>query len=153
MRNAILAMVLVVLATAVAVAQTSEESWENLTQLRVGQKIQVVDIDLKSHNGTFLSFSEEAISLRVGKKEIALPRQNVLRVSNREKTKRWRNVLLGAAIMGAAGLGIGAAMDTKFTEKGEGNTMKKFLTPIGLAAGAALGAAVPSYQTIYRAKP
>ena len=128
----------------VASAQAREASWENLQQLRVGQRIQVVQKDLKKHNGTFLSFSEEAISLRIENDEVGIRRENVLRVSNRERNHRLRNSLIGAGLLGGLGLAIGSSNDDEYP-------VVVLLVPIMGGAGAALGAAIPSYPTIYRA--
>ena len=150
MRRALTAILPLLLCPTVTIAQTPEDSWENLNQLRVGQKVEVVDTNLKKHKGTFLSFSEEAISFRVGKDEVGVQRPNVFRVSSGEHSKRLRNVLIGLAIGGAAGLAIGAAVDSSFRQ--ETHISKAIITPIGIGAGAAMGAAIPGYQTIYRAK-
>ncbi len=168
MRKPLLGLVILFLAPALASGQTvnapdrlwaaqpqaaaDETGWSNLQQVRVGQKIEVVDTNLKKYKGTFLSLSDEAISLRVGKDEVGVQRPNVFRVSSREHSKRLRNTLIGLAVGGAAGLAIGAAFDSSFSEEGE-NIAKAILTPIGLGAGAGIGAAFPpGYQTIYRAK-
>ncbi len=139
--------------------EPGEHSWENLQQLRVGQKIEVVDTNLKKLKGTFLSFSEEAISLRVKKQEVGIQRPNVLRVSLREKSKRLRNALIGMAI----GAGAGVAVVEICAQASSGlspclgqdfrGIAYAILVPVGGAVGAGIGAAVPpGYQTIYRAK-
>ncbi len=137
--------------------EPGEHSWENLQQLRVGQKIEVVDTNLKKHKGTFLSFSEEAISLRVKKEEVAVQREDVFRVSLREKSKRLRNALIGLAI--GAGAGVAAAEISVRTDQPIGRFRGEYrsiayvvLVPVGLGVGAGIGAGFPGYQTIYRAK-
>ncbi len=133
-------------------------SWENLQQVRMGQKIEVVDTNLKKLKGTFLSFSDEAISLRVKKQEVGVQRPNVLRVSMREKSKRLRNALIGLAI--GAGAGVAAAEIFVRTDqpiarfRGEYRSIAyAVLVPVGLGVGAGIGAAFPpGYQTIYRAE-
>ncbi len=157
MRRALSAILPLLLFPIVTTAQTAEGSWENLNQLRVGQKIEVVDTNLKKLKGTFLSFSDEAISLRVKKEEVAVQREDVFRVSLREKSKRLRNVLIGMAI--GAGAGVAAAEIFVRTDqpiarfRGEYRSIAYVvLVPVGLGVGAAVGAAIPGYQTIYRAK-
>ncbi len=137
--------------------EVGEHSWENLQQLRAGQKIEVVDTSLKKHKGTFLSFSEEAISLRVKKEEVGVQREDVFRVSLREKSKRLRNVLIGLAI--GAGAGVAAAEISVRAAQPIGRFRGEYrsiayvvLVPVGLGVGAGIGAAFPGYQTIYRAK-
>jgi hypothetical protein len=131
--------------------EPGEHSWGNLQQVRVGQKIEVVDTNLKKLKGTFLSFSEEAISLRVGKDEVGVQRPNVLRVSLRGRPKRSTSALVGAAIGALAGLALSAVAPE--TECGRG-CMMGMATVMGAGVGAGVGAAVPfvpSYHTIYRA--
>ncbi len=173
MRKPLLGLVLLFLAPALASGQTvnapdglwaaqpqaaaAETGWSNLQQVRVGQKIEVVDTNLKKLKGTFLSFSEETVSLRVGKDEVGVQRPNVLRVSLRGRPKRSTSALVGAAIGALAGVGVGALAATRY---GSGDPRSEsfivFLgTAIGAGAGAGVGAAVPfvgGYRTIYRAK-
>ncbi len=173
MRRSLVGLVILFLAPALASGQTVnapdrlraaqpqaaavETGWSNLQQLRVGQRIEVVDTNLKKLKGTFLSFSEEAISLRVKKQEVAVQREDVFRVSLREKSKRLRNVLIGLAI--GAGAGVAAAEIFARTEqpiapfRGEYRAIAYVvLVPVGLGVGAGIGAGFPGYQTIYRAK-
>jgi len=85
-------------------AQAQEESWDNLRSLRAGEKIQVVDQKLKSQTGTFVSVSDEAISLRVNQDEISVQRADVLRVSSSEGMGRGKHTLIGLAVGGVGGL-------------------------------------------------
>ena len=87
--------------------QPGKDSWDNLNPLQAGQKIQIVKMDMKSLSGGFLGFTDEMISLRVKKDEIAVHREDVVRVSLRQKPKRLRNILIGAGVGAGAGMGIG----------------------------------------------
>ena len=167
MRNSLLGLVILFLAPALASGQTvnapdglraeqpragaDEANWDNLQQLRVGQKIEVVDTNLKKLKGTFLSFSDEAISLRVGKDEVGVQRPNAFRVSSREHSKRLRNTLIGLAIGGGIGVAVGAIGDARSGESGEHVGAYAFGL-LGSGIGAGLGAALPSHQTIYKVK-
>ena len=153
MQRLIWGLFLLVLLPGLGLAQTGLESWDNLSQLHAGQKIEVVDMKLKSLKGTFVSFSEGAISLRVKESEVAVPRPDVLRVSEREDSKRVRNMLIGLAIGAGAGVAIGAAMDARVNyETGECCMGVAIGAPIGAGAGFGLGAAFSGYRTVYRAK-
>ncbi len=139
--------------------ELGEHSWENLQQLRVGQKIEIVDTNLKKLKGAFLSFSEEAISLRVKKQEVGVQREEVFRVSLRKKSKRLRNALIGLAIGAGAGVAVVeiCAQASSGLSPCLGQDFRAIayaiLVPVGGAAGAGVGAAFPpGYQTIYRAK-
>ncbi len=168
MRKPLLGLVILFLAPALASGQTvnapdrlwaaqpqaaaDETGWSNLQQLRVGQKIEVVDTNLKKLKGTFLSFSDEAISLRVKKQEVGVQRPNVLRVSLRGRPKRSTSAIAGAAIGALAGLALSAVAPE--TECGRG-CMMGMATVMGAGVGAGVGAAVPFVprdRTIYRAK-
>ena len=142
----ILPMLMALFSVSLRAQQPGKDSWDNLNRLQAGQKIQVVQMNMKSLKGNFLGFSDEMISLRVKNDEVAVPREEVLRVSLRGKPKRGRNTLIIA--------GVGAAVGTGFHETGETGVFMLVFTPIGAGVGAAVGAAAPfaSYETIYRAK-
>ena len=86
-----------------------------------------------------------------------LYREDVFRVSLREKSKRLRNALIGLAI--GAGAGVAAAEISVRTVQPIGRFRGEYrsiayavLVPVGLGVGAGIGAAFPDHQTIYRAK-
>jgi hypothetical protein len=134
-------------------AQDARESWDNLKRLQAGQKIEVVDMELKSVRGTFVSYAEDGISLQTDNGPVSLERARVMRVSLREHSKRARNALIGAAIGAGIGVGLGlAAARTGVHETGEEYGVMVIFTPIAAGAGAGLGAAIPGYETIYRAQ-
>ncbi len=95
---ALIGIFLLTQSTGLLAREPVEQSWENLKQLKVGDEIQVVQMNIKSPQGTFLGVSEEVISLRVKESEVTLPRADVLRVSLREKSKRLRNTLIGLGV-------------------------------------------------------
>jgi hypothetical protein len=133
-------------------AQSAENSWDNLKQVGPGRKIQVVDKKLKAVEGEFVSFTNEAITLRAGQDQVSIPRTEVFSVKDREGSRRGRNVLLGLAIGAGAGAVIGAVRGKTYHEEGETPVFMAVWTPIGAGIGAGLGAALPTGQkTIYRA--
>ena len=141
-------MLLLVLGPRFGVAQSSQNDWDNLKELRPGQRIQVVDVHMKTLNGAFVSFSDEAMTLRVGKGEVSVPRTDVTRVSLR--AHRTRNMLLGSGILGGAALAVGIPLAV--INSNEGNSCGACVAGIaaGFGGGAALGA-LPGNRTIYRA--
>ena len=147
-----LLLVTTIFSVSLPAQKVGKHSWENLQQVRVGQKIEVVDTNLKKYKGTFLSFSEEAISLRVKKEEVGVQREDVFRVSLRGRPKRSTSALVGAAIGALAGLALSAVAAE--TQCGRG-CMRGMATVMGAGVGAGVAAAVPfvgGYRTIYRAK-
>jgi len=136
-------------------AQTVQDSWDNLKQLRPGEKIEVVGTSMETLGGPFVSVSEEAITLRVGKNPQSIERAKVVRVSVRDTSHRKRNMLMGTAV--GAGIGLAIAVPVGMLCSNEGNcgtgqTAGAALAVVGLgAAGAGLGA-IPGNRTIYRVK-
>jgi len=151
MRRLIWTIFLSALLPGPASGQAARDCWDNLKQLQPGQKIEVVDMNLKSLKGTLLAFSEEAISLQVGKNELAVQRPNVLRVSSPENSKRGRNTLIGLAIGATIGAGI-AGCSFKSPCEWPPSRESAIGAGVGAAAGALVGAAVAGDQTIYRAR-
>jgi hypothetical protein len=134
-------------------AQSALDSWDNLGQIRTGQKIEVVDTKMKPVQGNFVSYSEESILLRLGQDQMSMPRASVVSVKNREGPRRARNAWLGMAIGAAGGAVIGAIAGKTYHEEGETGVFMLVWTPIGAGIGAGVGAALPSRQvTIYRVK-
>lgn len=141
------------LASGIALAGAKHTgSWDNLKQLRVGDKIEVIDQSLRSYRGTFESVSDEAISLRSKKDSFTVERANVLRVSVRDSGKRTRRMLLGAAI--GAGAALAITVPIQVASSNEGNSIAGVMA--GATAGAAgAGLAVGSTmgnRTLYRAE-
>jgi hypothetical protein len=133
-------------------AQSKNDSWDALRNLRVGEKIDVVETSMKKDTGTFAMVSDESIQIREGANEIGIRKENVARVSLLDKGHRLRNALIFAAVGGGAGAGIGAAAAGSHAFLGRGPTTA-FGAAIGLIGGAAIGAALPSHPTVYHAEP
>ncbi len=128
----------------------AQQSWENLRRLQFGDRIQVVDQKLKSLTGTFLGVSDEAITFQVGQDEVGVQRTDVFRISSRERSKRGRNAIIGAAIGATAGLALGAAYCHGDCDLARGIAWG-FPIMLGTGIGAGIGAALPAHLTIYRA--
>jgi hypothetical protein len=148
----VVAVLLLIMVPGFGLAESSQNNWDNLKQLRAGQKIEVVDSSMKTLKGAFVSISDEAISLQVGKSEQSVVRAKVVRVSVRDNSHRARNMLIGAAIAGGAALTAGLLANAPASNEGTGCAG----CVAGFAAGAAGGGAglgaIPGSRTIYRAK-
>ncbi len=149
MQKLLLAILVLAVAPAAGFAQIRQDNWDNLKQLQPGHKIKIVDMNLKAWNGGLVSVSDEAVTIRELRKqqEITVERAKVLRVTDLQRSRRGRNALIGLA--------VGAAVGTALVADEED------LVPWGKAViifgifggpGAAAGALVPSYRTIYRVK-
>lgn len=132
-----------------AMPALAQASWEDLKQLPVGERIQVIDQKLKSLTGTILDVSDEAISLRVDQNWVAIQRADVFRVSSLQSSKRGRNAIIGALIGATTGLVAGAAYCHGDCDLARGIAWGAPIM-LGLGAGAGIGAAFPSHPTIYR---
>jgi hypothetical protein len=140
-------------------ARANQSSWDNLSKLESGQKIQVVEMNSKKDSGTFLNVSETAISLRETVREQTIQRQDVRSLELMEHGHRLRNALISAGV----GAGAGAAIGTVGHREGSlQNPNGTFIKPgqgaaigavIGLIGGAVVGVLLPSHKTIYRVKP
>jgi hypothetical protein len=135
----------------VTFAQTNQSSWENLSALGAGHKIQVVEMNSKKVSGTLVSVNDAGVSLQAAGGEQTIQREDVRVVKLMENKHRLRNAAVGAAVGAGVGAGAGAAA-------GRGNGGFDFAAQgagIGAAAGGAIGAIVgallPSHRTIYRA--
>ncbi|HUU13423.1 MAG TPA: hypothetical protein VM182_06905 [Terriglobia bacterium] len=148
MRKLILFILGSFLLAGTAIAQTSQDSWDNLKQVQPGQQIEVVEMNLTSLKGKFISHSAETITLRTDKGETMVERDNVMRVSVRGG-KRGRNALIGLGI-GAAG-GVAAGLGLMERETGYAGAVAGTIVFVA-AVGAGVGAAFPGSRTIYRAE-
>ncbi len=121
-----------------AVAADSLSDWQNLSQVRVGQKIEVVQTDTVKYVGSFVKFTDDAIVLLVGKTEHSITCEQVARVSS--VSHRARNSVL----MGLVGLLVGGIVTGARTD--DGGTAWPAVA--GLGAGAAVGI-ISGTPTVY----
>ncbi|HMD99437.1 MAG TPA: hypothetical protein VKM93_19180 [Terriglobia bacterium] len=151
MKRVSVTLSLLLLVAGFGFAQSPQDNWDNLKQLRQGQRIEVVDSSMKTVKGTFVSVTDEAISLAAGKREESVARANVVRVSVRDTSHRTRNVALGAGILGGVGLAVGAVGLAANSNEGNGCGACVAVIAAGFGGGVALGA-IPGSRTIYRAQ-
>jgi hypothetical protein len=151
MKKVIETLLLMLLVPGLSLAQSLQNNWANLKQLRPGQKIEVVDSSMKTLRGPFVSVCEEAITLQVGKNPQSIERAKVVRVSVRDNSHRTRNMLLGSGILG--GIALAATAVPLGISGNEGTSCGACAAAIaaGFGGGAALGA-IPGSRTIYRVK-
>jgi len=148
-------------------AQTDQGSWANLSALRAGQKIQVVDMNSKKHSGIFVNASDTAISYQETGGEQTIQKQDVRSVKLMESKHRVRNTLVGMGVGGGVGAGVGAGIGAATFHScssqsfciqpvGKGG-QTGIAAAVGFAGGAAVGAVVgallPGHRTIYRVNP
>ncbi|OFV94605.1 MAG: hypothetical protein A3F68_11110 [Acidobacteria bacterium RIFCSPLOWO2_12_FULL_54_10] len=158
MRRLLLSTLSVLMLASFAGAQTPEQSWDNLKTLREGEKIQVVDQKLKSQNGTFVSVSDEDITIQSDQDAVTIQRGDVFRVSSKERGRsRGQNALRGLMVGAGVGVGLGGAMYASGgldVSQGEALAAAFVAVPLWIGGiGAGIGAAMPAgHPTIYRAE-
>ena len=138
--------------------QSGQTSWMNLNSLLTGQKIQIVETNSKKHSGSFIRFSDTAISYQDNVGEQSIQRQDVRSVKFMGNVHRLRNTLIGLGVGGGLGAGIGAATyhnntcpPTSFCLNGIGGRglPTAIGAVLGTAGGVIVGALWPSHKTIY----
>jgi hypothetical protein len=103
------------------------------------------------HSGTFVSVSDAAISYMESKVEQSSHKQDIRSVKLMENRRRLRNTLIGTAVGAGVGAGIGAATscssDQCFFSRALGTAVGAVIISL---PGAAVGALLPTHNTIYR---
>jgi hypothetical protein len=152
MRRVEAVLLSVILVPVLGMAQSSQSNWDSLKQLGPGEKIEVVARSVESLRGPFVSVSEEAITLRVGKSQESINRAQVVRVSIRDTLHRTRNMLIGVAV--GVGAGLALTIPLEIQQSNEGNSIAgKMAGLTAVLGGAGLGlGAIPGNRTIYRVK-
>jgi hypothetical protein len=161
MRSILIAILLLIM-PCLSSAQAVNSSWANLSTVRSGQKIQVVQMNSKKVSGTFLDVSDSGITLRDKAGEITIGRPDVRIVRLLKDRHRLRNALIGASIGAGAGAGIGAASYRQKCAPGNMGIVvcgqpffskgfdAAFGAAVGFVGGATFGALWPTREIIYR---
>jgi hypothetical protein len=136
-----------------AFAQSSQSSWQNLSTLRAGQKIKVIEKDATTKNtetvtGTFASVSETALTLQQKGLERMIQKQDVRTVKLMGNSHRLRNALIGGAVGAGGGAGVGAASWENRGFAGGKGIGAAVGAVIGFGVGAIVGALVPTHETV-----
>jgi hypothetical protein len=152
-----LCLLLVLGFSTTAFAQKDRTSWANLNALQPGQKIQVSS--LKKQVGTFVNFSDAAISFRDQSGEQSIPKPDVRTVRLMDHKHRLRNTLIVMGVGAGAGAAIGAALHKGCSNQSFCLDVGGAALPAGVGAvlggvgGAAVGFFLPSHSTIYDVSP
>src|SRR5512135_3386009 len=101
----------------VPLVRGATSDWQSLTKIQPGDRVEVVDQQMRSYTGKFVSFSEMGIILTFADKEVTIPKENVYRVTVVSRG-RGRHVLRGLLIGTGIGLGIGAAASAPHSVEG-----------------------------------
>jgi len=130
-------------------------SWSDLNGLHAGEHIQVIETNMKRHDGKFVAVTDELLSLRETGTDISIRRNDVARVSTSSGGNRGKHAVIGLLIGAGAGAAIGAASGSSNGFLGGSSRGLTALAGIviGAPSGAIVGAVLPAHATIYRASP
>jgi len=136
-------LVIFALLSGTCFAENKDKSpWENLDQLKQGQKIQVIQWNSVKFEGKFQSFSDDAVTFEVKKMKLVLKRKDIRRVA--KASGRGTHALIGLGIGSVAGLIVVGA-----NSEGEGIYGALAAFPVIAGSGAAVGAAMPTKSVIF----
>lgn len=145
-----LIVVLILSFLCVPISQAQHARWQDLSTIRPGTKVDVVDQHLRKQSGKFVGFSDTEVTLQSEGKTVAIARDEVYRVT--VAGRRKRNTLIGMATGGAIGLGLGAAAVIAY--RGDLSEATALGTAVfGAGIGAGIGAVVPPNSTVYQSEP
>jgi hypothetical protein len=151
-RSAVITLVIGSLMAAPLRAQSLEENWNNLNQLKTDQEIQIVTKDAKAHRGRLGGLNADSVTVHLVSGDQTFERLNILRVAYKAKGRRAHHIKVGSAI--GAGLGVvnGVFSDTCRSCRSRGASIVLALFA-SVLLGAAIGAVLPAgggWKVIYR---
>jgi hypothetical protein len=128
------------------------QSWDPVRALGAGARVKVREIGGVEHKGNVTAVTPDAIAIAVGTTTLSIERTKVGRVQVHAKSRRSRNIAIGAGIGLALGVAVDRTLGTYLRNEGVsggGGRALTYIAPIGLFGG--IGAALSPYKTIYRA--
>jgi hypothetical protein len=130
-------------------AAAAPKTWESLNQLHPGEPIEIIRGD-RAVKGDFVSSSTESLTIRTPVGEQRFLRPDVARVISRARSHRLRNALIGAGVGVAISIVTDQTVGTYLRNESNPDAARPVIWTVPIAAGAAIGAAIPSHPTIYR---
>ena len=126
--------------------------WARVIALRLGDPVRVETASAKQ-TGRFVAATVDTLRFTTNANaDISVARPEVTRVYARSKSHRIRNTVIGAAVGVAVGAVIYGTLGSWFRNEGREDT--GFMLTVPIAAGTAVGAALPtgSMKKIYDVK-
>jgi hypothetical protein len=136
-------------------AQNNVSSWSNLSTLREGEKIQVREMSKTKVVGTFVNFSETAITVKSEAGPTTVERLEIRTVKRMKVKHRWVHSLILAGAGAGIGYGVGrsqyhpCAKTQSLCLDFAGDLPGDVGLVGGLLGGAVIGAALPIHETVY----
>jgi hypothetical protein len=124
-------------------------AWTNLSMLKPGTRIGIIQSDMKRVEGLFEGFTESGIIVRTDR-DVTLRKEEVVRVYRRPRVNRPIRAAVGAAIGAAGGAILSSTAGTRFRNEGQDISDAAFIGG-GVGIGAAIGAlSGGGYHTVYQ---
>jgi hypothetical protein len=120
--------------------------WSAIRELKHGDRVGVIQTDMKRIEGRFDSATDDAITVD----GVSVPKDRVVRVYRRPKLNRVARIVIGGALGAAAGGVVDGTFGTYLRNEAHGPGAGA-ITAISAGVGAAIGAGTGgSNHTIYR---
>lgn len=126
----------------------AQDPWDAVRNLAPGSLVQLDRAGASKAKGRFVRADGAEIVLTAGAREVRVPRSEVDRVRIRAAARRARNAGIGGLIGALAGMAMAGIFIASVGDFGAEAVAG--LGVLGAGAGAAIGAAIPGYRTVYR---
>ncbi len=127
-------------------AQSRAGSWDAVKAVYTDTKLEVKLTSGETIKGKMIEATDATLALLQDGRRVEVPRDRVQRVYAEGKRSVKRTTLIGAAIGGGGGIGIGLAVF------GQGDFTRSVIPAAGIA-GAGIGAGVGALLGLRRSKP
>lgn len=145
-KKALTFVLILLTASAPALAQSASGSWDAVKGVYTDTKLEVRLTDGETLRGKMLDANDAVLALSQDGRRVEVPRERVQRVYAEGKRSVKRTTLIGAAVGGGGGLGIG------FAAFRSGDMTRGIITGPAIV-GAGIGAGVGALLGLRRSKP
>lgn len=147
----VVTITLMLTATIVSLAQSSQQDWSNVKNLSPGTKLIVETKNRETIKGDITGVSNSALSLSNNGNSITLNQGEISEIHLAKKSSLIKRAFIGAGIGAAVGFGIGGIYS--LATRGDGLAAAGGLIyglPIGAVVGAATSGKVRKGKLIYK---
>ena len=139
------------LALIACAASLCAQSWDTLLLLKPGDAVRVVDTGGQELKGSFAAATADSLTIQSHGSVRPIEKAKIRLVKVLSSGRRLRNLLIGVGIGVAVGVTADQTLGTMLrNETGDSMRPVMYVAPIALFGG--IGAAIPAYRTIYRAR-
>ncbi len=131
-------------------AEQGDTSWAKVERLGLGKTIRVLGSDQRSRTDRLTRVTADGLTLEAGGAQQERPRSEILRI---EVKSRVRSALIGVGVGATAGLAFGlVSASHEHLKPGEKTAAAGLGAGLFAGAGSGIGALMPSWKTVYRAR-